>query len=357
MGSNPWRLFSVEKWGLFFTRGNRFFWAMGAVYIQSPKLSNLILAQLSRTIPTAPSGQAFVRWGLKRNSHSKPAILITGIGRLGNSVIQTLNALHLARLLGTKTIFYHRFDAIHNAKLDLGSGISAQKLPAVATPNAARPGLIWRTYAMVSDTLISDPCNSQFFVARLSLAKKMNLGNTPANNRRSPQALTIHLRSGDVFSDRPHAGYGQPPWAFYERVLSHKEWAEVHLVSEDFGSPVRQKIVAWCQGRAVKLIESGATLTDAVREVSIATSLVLARGTFAPAILFLAPENRTLYLFDETPHALICQNVNTIYRITDRKGAFARSVLRDNWENTPHQRSLMVTYPIAHLSKPKKDPV
>jgi len=347
-------LLSRKRWELFFTRGNRVFWAMGAPYIQSLQVSQRISDQIAERVPNPPSGEAFVRWGRKTGSTFRPALLLTGVGRLGNSVIQTLNAVYLARVLGTREVLYHRFDAIQNAKLDLGEGVSAQKLRSVIPRGITPPKIIWRTYAMGSEGLIADPCSSEFFEARLSLGQGIDIENSPPKAMRSSKSLTIYLRGGDIFGSKPHPNYGQPPWAFYERVLSHKGWTEVRLVSEDSVSPVRQQIVDWCAERELTLIESGATLPDAVREISLATSLAMARGTFVPAILLLAPAERVLYIFDEPTQSLICQGHNTIYRVMDRDGAYVRSVLRNSWANTPEQRGLMVSYPLAQLSKPTK---
>ena len=47
-----------------------------------------------------------------------------------------------------------------------------------------------------------------------------------------PEALHIHLRSGDIWVSHPHSGYGQPPLAYYTHVLQHQDWTSVLLITE-----------------------------------------------------------------------------------------------------------------------------
>jgi hypothetical protein len=281
------------------------------------------------------------------------AVLISGVGRLGNSIIQTLNAVHLAQTLGSTTILYHRYDAVDNAVLRFQGGISARKVTRSQSLKERTPQVLWRTYAMRSGALLTDPCASDFSAARMALAKGLVYKLSSARSVWPTTTLTIYLRGGDIYDMNPHPAYGQPPWAFYEKVLSLNTWGEVRLVSEDTASPVHSKIVAWCADRGVSLVNVGATLSEAVAEISRATSLVGARGTFVPAILFLAPTQRTVYLFHDSPHPLLCAATNEIVRIIDHDGAFVEAILSNNWKNSAAQRELMMSYPSSHLSTQK----
>jgi len=162
--------------------------------------------------------------------------------------------------------------------------------------------------------------------------------------------LVIHLRSGDVFWLNPHPAYGQPPLGFYQLVLNYREWSEVVLVAEDETNPCFEEILALCREKKTPTRITGKNLSDAILEVSRAQNVVFSAGTFCPAICWLAPLNRRVFHFGDSPtHSLELDSANFVL-VKDKNGHYVSSVMGGNWANTPEQRKLMVDYPESALS-------
>jgi hypothetical protein len=331
-------------------RGTNFFIAAGGGYVKSAQISEAITAKIASSIPNAPSGSAFVRWGLTPSNLDSLSVLITGVGRLGNSIIQTINALVIARCLNSTSILYPLFEAIGNRELLLDGGVSARQMKMLRSSEQGKPRIIWRTYAMKPEGVITSPCTPDFQIARKSLARALGIETTLRENAKDEKLLTIYLRSGDIFSPNPERNYGQPPWSFYEKILLSENWTEVRLISEDKNSPTHDLIGHWCESHGLRITETDPRLNEAIAEITQSTSLVSARGTFVPALLFLSPAKRNLYIFHELPNPLICLDESTVFVVRDLREEYVKALMSKNWKNTAEQRALMKTYPLSNLS-------
>jgi len=332
------------------TRGNAVFFSLGAVYIRSDKLSKKVQQELGHELPFAPRGQAFVRWGRRFSHGTDIALLITGVGRLGNSILQTLNTRTLAGVLDTKETYYHRFDAVENKCLFLGDGITLRKLSILNPGASGRPRLIWRTYALHSDTPLHNPQNVEFGAVKKTL-RDLLIPSHALLEKTPRDCLTIYLRSGDVFSHKPEPHYAQPPWAFYEKVLEFKPWSRVEIVAEDRGNPTYEPILGWCSERDIPVDVLGANLEDAVHAVVRSTHLISARGTFIPSLLFLTDDTKEVFQFHDEKSPLMGGANLSLWRVTDKDGGYVASVMARNWANTEAQRTLMLDYPADSLSE------
>ena len=344
----------LARLGLLISRGNNFVFGFGGLYVRTPEADDEINRILLSQLPAAPTGQVFMRQRTWRKKTSAIAVLITGVGRLGNSIIQTLNAATLARLLGANGVYYHRFDAIENRVLELGPNLEMRKLSLLGPTGKKKPDIIWRTYALASESPLDFPCSPESTLARESLRVGL-FGTDTEKISRSNKSLTIYLRSGDVFADNPETHYGQPPWAFYEKVLEYREWSAVELVAEDHGNPNHGLILKWCEQKGLKVTERGETLSDAIDAVVNSSNLVSARGTFVPSLVFLSEGPKNIFQFHDRANPLTCRKGLTILRVTDKSGEYISSVMSRNWVNSEAQRKLMVTYPIDSLSAVSKD--
>ena len=149
-------ILNAKKWRDLFTRGRRFFLAFGGVYRVSESLTAEIQSQLDAAIPGCPAGRAYERIG-KRHAISPPAVLVAGIGRLGNSIVQVLNSLAIARQLRSHHVYFHLFEAIGNASLNLTTTLRLEPLRLGRAIRARPPRVIWRTYAMTPFGVLQDP--------------------------------------------------------------------------------------------------------------------------------------------------------------------------------------------------------
>jgi hypothetical protein len=166
--------------------------------------------------------------------------------------------------------------------------------------------------------------------------------------------LTIHIRSGDIFSNDIHPSYGQPPLAFYIKALSHYNPEFVILVFEDMSNPVIQALISYLESKSVDYtIKSSLHLRDDIKVLVAAKALVMGRGTFMWGVLCFNCAIETLYTFGEQAlDAVLPQEPGrriSHYIAEDNTGQYNRSVMQNNWQNSEDQRRLMLSYPVSKL--------
>jgi hypothetical protein len=294
-------------------------------------------------------GAAFVRWGVARTPQNS-AVLIDGVGRFGNSIAQVLNALEIAHKLESPAVFYYRFDAIRNESVNLGNGVSLERVKPFRWARRTVPKIMWRTSAMTPSILFCQPCDERFNKARAALREATGVQELLPSPHQTDRELTIHVRGGDVFSEGPEEMYGQPPWAFYLRVLESQRWDRVVVVSEDDRNPVLAYITQWCLQNDIKSVNAGGSLSSAVEAISRGRNLVSATGTFLPAIAYLSGGERVLFQFHVEPSPFVCSKITTVKVVKDRSEQYVKAVMSHNWDNAESQKALMVSYPLENLS-------
>lgn len=334
-------------------RGQSFFFAEGWVFKKSRAATEAISRKLAESKAVPVQGWAYKRLGTKICPHQKidvDAVLINSVGRLGNSIIQVGNAIQLAEKLDSAHVKYFRWDAIHNRAIFLDS-VTVSKLEMSRPAGEAKTTVIWRTPALESGAIGFELHEHRAPTWARDLAKKLDL--RESNIQRTPLQLTIHLRSGDVFAEVPHPAYGQPPCAFYQRVLEHKPWKKVTIVVEDEENPCLLAIQDWCTSNGVAYSVSGSKLSDSLRALLVSSHIAVGIGTFVPAIQILDDEPRNFYVFSSEPHQLLRCKQNTIHVVEDRAHTYTAAVMQLNWANTNRQRALMQEYPLQFLSLPR----
>lgn len=345
------RVTDRSAWGNVVFRGERFFLAFGGLYVRSSRWTTDVDTNLRNHIPHVARGSAFLRWGVLRSPQNL-AVLIDGVGRFGNSIAQVLNALEIARKLQSRSILYHRFDAIQNDSVDLGNNISLERVRPFPVARRRPPTIVWRTSAITPAILFCNPCEEWFEKPRIALRNATRVRKFSGTPKQVNRELTIHIRGGDVFSRNPEEMYGQPPWAFYQRVLESQRWERVVVVSEDDRNPVVDHIAQWCLQNGIRPVNAGGSFSSAVEAISMGRNLVSATGTFLPAITYLSGGERVLYQFHVAPSPFVCNRITTVKVVRDRSEHYVKSVMSNNWENSESQKILMVSYPLENLSDP-----
>jgi hypothetical protein len=219
-------------------------------------------------------------------------------------------------------------------------------------------------------------------------------GSIPGSpGRRLRPHLVIHIRGGDIFSKRATLGrrrqYGQPPLAFYQRILIDGGYLSVGwpvtVLHEDDGNPVVGALKAWWPPSAAGAVQfvSGGNLADVVAALTGATHLVAAVSTLSINFGLLAAPHLVRvfipfcrqhllagFLYDngddvpitftrvQSTHAK--QRHRTLMRRhIDARTAHGQSDIgisgfcyefpsygvQDRWMNTPAQLKIMVEYP------------
>lgn len=168
----------------------------------------------------------------------------------------------------------------------------------------------------------------------------------------SEDDLVIHLRSGDVFiKDGGHPEYGQPPLAYYRKIVDSRSWRSVHLVFEDKGNVVIDPLIGFISGRGIPLRIHSGTLESDLSILMSAKTLVAGIGSFIPGVASISNNIKSVYGFERYANwgngklnVILCEDVAKDY---------VSAVMSKNWRNLPEQRSLMISYPDESVVLPK----
>ena len=167
--------------------------------------------------------------------------------------------------------------------------------------------------------------------------------------------LTIHIRSGDIFSGDPIvSGYRQPPMVFYTLVIN-KLFAEgtirrVRLVFEDRGNPCVDAVEAFLAERGIPFRGQSGTLAEDLSALIDAPHLAFGFGTFGYAVCRLSARIKTLHFFapELCGRYVNVPSIERVFEVQDQQGRYMRA-FEQVWFNTPDQRDLMLSYPSEAL--------
>ena len=161
--------------------------------------------------------------------------------------------------------------------------------------------------------------------------------------------LVIHVRSGDIYYRERVGNWGQPPAAYYEKIIREGQWSRVFVVCEDNESPVLRPIAALCESLGIEHFFQSGTLAEDLVVLASATNLVVGRGTFAPAVVLLNRALEKVFFFEDRFDSKFLDPSTELVRVVDERGSYRESVLQGRWVNSKEQRELMVSYPMSAL--------
>lgn len=352
-------------------------WAWGRVlivdreiWLHSRALSDQIRSRIDSTFENSGNafpnslgrGRAYRRALNWRNEFDqKLAIQLMGPGHFGNLVIQLANLIALTRLFPTSTAFFRADDdhvgQARSAPKPFSLDLIEQAGPTTMLPRRlirsrhrqlAGISAIWQTSAMCGTRLFVEASDRDFEKLAFEIRSAFHVMIPSARiveQVTDESCLTIHLRSGDVFSRNPHPKYGQPPWAFYRKVLEEAgNWSAVVVVAEDTLNPCFQKIESWCGERGIPFNATGQNFGDAFVTIGNAANLALSSGTFSEAVCALYPSKRQVFIFQApmSPGLLSCQQNLTVIR--DARGIYVDTVMNRRWTNSDAQNLLLRDY-------------
>ena len=327
--------------------------ANGTLYFKSRTDTRRLQLAISEKWPFATEGQAFRRvtsLPVQRQS----AVLVSALGRLGNSIIQILNASSIAHEIGAKNVYFFQFDLIANKEIILRDDIRLKPISFASRDRKRPPDVIWRTDSIFRGGETFDSCSAETSRTAATFSATMGIALPTVGD--VGKICTIHLRGGDVFGTSPHPMYGQPPWAFYKLILSSVGWDEVRIVSEDQSNPCLEEIEAWCSHHDVPARRTGSTLEEAILYIVQADNLVLASGSFAATLTMLSQRRKRVFMFGAEANPLVCATSHDVFQIVDKSGRYEKLNMNGGWRNTADQRILMTSYPLESVSW-LRDPV
>lgn len=147
--------------------------------------------------------------------------------------------------------------------------------------------------------------------------------------------LVIHIRSGDIFSEKnPHKEYIQPPLWYYVNIIEKNVFHDIYLIAEDNLNPVIPQLIKMYP----KIVFKIQSLEDDIRLILGATNIVSGHGSFIPSLLQLQTKCKNLY----SPKPFFLDKINVI--VVDMKDYYEEI---KEWKNTPDQHALMLNYKIG----------
>ncbi|MDR2082023.1 MAG: hypothetical protein LBP54_09120, partial [Campylobacteraceae bacterium] len=275
------------------------------------------------------------------------AIEITNFMRFGNAVMALSNAYSLAKKYDIKTLIIHNdFEWFKDTIII--NGIQIIKKRFIDTSNK----LILKSKFFYRKTLAS-LYEKEFFYCNMLQELKSGFNFTRHYEKQNnADCLWIHFRSGDVFrGNGAHKLYGQPPLAFYEKIINERKWDTINLVSEDMGNPclsfLQKRFID--TGQNFELFSSD--LKSDIEHLLMAQNLVIARGSFILPIICLSDNIKNIYGFCEgglKSWGLLNDKIGfkkelSISMYKDVDGQY--SDILKSWDNSDQQCQKMLEYP------------
>jgi hypothetical protein len=340
--SHFWRL-ATETWRI--SRG------LKPLSIEHPELS-------ARLVPR--NGFRPSSWGELAGSIDQ--IRVRQLGAMGNSVIQIMNARDLAGQFGISDLAVSDAWFLPTGRSDLHGGVRLMNLDSARAQEAGQAqagvsvlGNFFRSSEFAPVLGVSPEEEFERLMNGLvgladidDLARLVN-NHLDVGDPLSADHLVIHLRAGDVFRDGEVPGYGQPPLAYYLKILGSRPWAAVSVVFEDASNPVIAPLVEHVRRSPVDSDIVSGQLEHDVAFLLRARTLVAGRGTFIPAVSALSKYAEVVYCFERLLGAVGGKRLQ-VKPVIDVSGAYVRSVMNYNWTNSEEQRKLMLEYAVDDLA-------
>ena len=180
---------------------------------------------------------------------------------------------------------------------------------------------------------------------RLSIIREEILNNIP-KYKANLEDLYINIRSGDIFLDKIHPDYSQPPLCFYKKIINESNYTNINIVSNGHENPVVDELL--------KIYPKIKYLHESVEgDISIiinAYNLIMPESTFTWTLIRLNNNLLNLYIYE-----LISYNSRKIYDLItyDTRNINAnmyimeashkyKKIMEKKWANSKIQLELML---------------
>lgn len=282
---------------------------------------------------------------LSRKSRAIHTVEVYQVGRFGNAYIQVAHAISVAMAVGAETVVVNDTSWLRSGPLE-GLGLELISMTRGKPSRAARgPVLTGKFFyseefpGILSDEIPESVARAIFIASEFQ----------PQEQTFADDVLVIHLRGGDVFEKPAPRHYGQPPLAFYQKVVQSREWSEVGIVHEDLRNPVLGPLTDFLREKKLRFWQQSGALNEDVGILFKAQYLVCANGSFGRAIVNMSPNLRKYFRFEGT-YPIPSSNPRakeTVIR--DSSNQYRELILSGNWQANDDQIALMLTQPVASL--------
>jgi len=245
--------------------------------------------------------------------------------RLGNSIIQLINILHIALYYNYKIITpkhpYFNINYINNIleNENLDNNIVLQDHDNFFYRNRIKnidKNIFNFNYEKVINIL-----RSAFVIKDIPILDEND--------------LVLHIRSGDIFSRNPHPKYIVPPLSYYINILDNNNFNKIIIVAEDTKNPVINELIKLYPD----IIYKKQHLIEDIKIILGTSKIVQSVGTFIPYLLLFSDNIKDIYKPSYQGWCNHLIDVN-IYN-TDLKDYRLKLI---PWNNTLKQRIFLLKY-------------
>ena len=135
--------------------------------------------------------------------------------------------------------------------------------------------------------------------------------------------IVIHIRSGDIFRQKPHPKYCPPPLSYYTNIIENSNFKKIILISQDTKNPIVECLLNMYPQALYKKNK----LIDDIAIILGAKTVVKSVGTFIPQLLKLS------------------NNIEKIYRPKMFSKELKNYYLKNRpWKRTPQQLDNLLNY-------------
>ncbi len=159
--------------------------------------------------------------------------------------------------------------------------------------------------------------------------------------------LYIHIRGGDIFNSNPHSYYVQPPLYYYKEII--KTYKHIYIITEDKLNP--------CINELIKL--ENVTLLDydmnqQLNIVKQSQNLAIGFSTFGFLLYLLSPSLKNIYVPDYSINYCKLENWGENFYPHGSWGNTLCNIINlpnyikvNEWYNTSEQQNLMINYMLS----------
>ena len=276
-------------------------------------------------------------------------IEIAMIGRFSNFLIQITNVIHIAHEINIRDIYLPECQRVRDL-FPSSSKIVLKKYSATIHIGKIPDGICLEGDFFYSREL---PIGDKPPMRSMVNDFREYCGFSSIQDKEPRHTLTIHIRSGDIFENNIHPGYGQPPLSFYLEAICHFKPDLVELVFENDSNPVIPELIKYLEENSLHFqVQTSRVLRDDLNVLINSTALVIGNGTFANGVICFSERLLRVYTFNGRLNQTYQGNNHNIENIVidDATGQYKKIILSNNWSNTPEQRELMVSYDRSNLS-------
>jgi hypothetical protein len=264
--------------------------------------------------------------------------------RFGNSIYQLSNIVRLGLKLSLKMVFYEEEHPLFDVRrLELTTGIAFVRRRALDFTTADNLLLSGRFFFDSPYGLFKEKERQAVLDRHIApLLPKSVIGGSPYIDA---STLSLHVRAGDIFSSLIHRGYGQPPLAYYKRVVSESESKRVLIIAEDMGNPIIAPLIGHVRACNREVLLYIGDLAGTLQLLFNSHELAAGIGSFVWAVQALSPHIKKYWYFERIFDQCIFARPNiTVARVSDKLGEYTSAIMQNNWQNTPEQLAMMTDY-------------